>query len=323
MSTPQLTFFVELDSPHLCELFDNPAVAEFLIKGRYAISMGILDLTPERAAVVRGLEKAEVPVTGWLLLDVADGYWFNADNVDCAVARYRETIEWAEREGLTLHRIGLDIEFPRGVMEDFNRNRGKALWRGFRRRRSAQQVHASELAYARLVDEIHQGLRDVESYHFPHLLDERKAGRSLLRRTLGLVDVPADVEVFMLYASYLGRADAHGYFPEAPAIALGVTGGGVNAGAPEEVRRLLTWERLEEDLVTAARYSDQLYVFSLEGCVWRDFLPRFAAIDWQASASIDGTEADVRARRRRRWLRWALRAEPLADLVLPSTRHEA
>jgi hypothetical protein len=284
--------------------------------------MGMLDLTPERAEVVRRLENADVPVTAWLLLDVADGYWFNADNVDRAVARYRETIEWAEREGLRLHRIGLDIEFPRDVMEDFNRDRRKTLWRGFRQRRSAQQVYASERAYAALVEEIHRGIRDVESYHFPQLLDERRSGRSLLRRTLGLVDVPADVEVFMLYASYLGRAAAHAYFREAPAIALGVTGGGVNAGKPEEMRRLLTWERLEEDLVTAARHSHELYVFSLEGCVWSGFLPRFAAIDWQAASRRSDNGADGRARRQRRWLQWALRMEPLADLLLPSTRHD-
>src|SRR2546430_6347791 len=49
------------------------------------------------AAVVRGLETRGVPVTGWLLLDIADGYWLNADNPDRARARYDETITWATR----------------------------------------------------------------------------------------------------------------------------------------------------------------------------------------------------------------------------------
>lgn len=321
MTTPSLTFFVELATPELKTLFATPLVFDFLRQGGHAISMGILDLTAARASIVRDLEAAGVPVTAWLLLDIADGYWLNADNPDRAAARYRETIDWAEREGLRLHRIGLDIEFPRNLGAEFNRSPRRAVWSAFRNRRPATQVRNSESQYASLVGEIRAGGRTVESYHFPYLLDEREAGRALLRRTLGLVDVRVDVEVLMLYASYLGRAGAHVYFPQAQAIALGVTGGGVNAGTAEEERRLLTWERLEEDLLAAVRHSGEVYVFSLEGCVWRDFLPRFAAIDWQKANGSDTTRASgSRAWSRRRWLQRALRAEPLADLILPSTR---
>jgi hypothetical protein len=320
MSPPSLTFFVELPSDDLQKLFATPGVIDFLRGGKHSVSMGILDLSTERAGIVRDLEGAGVPVTAWLLLDVADGYWFNADNAAKAAARYRETIDWAEREGLRLHRIGLDIEFPRDLGDEFNRNPRRTLWTAFRNRRSARRVRDSELDYASLVNEIRAGGRSVESYHFPYLLDERESGRSLLRRTFGLVDVKVDVEVLMLYASYLGRAGAHIYFPQAQAIALGVTGGGVHAGTEQEERRLLTWERLEEDLLGAARHSPDIYVFSLEGCVWRDFLPRFATIDWGKSNGTAVSASDGRAERRRRWLRRALRAEPLADLLLPSVR---
>jgi hypothetical protein len=195
------------------------------------------------------------------------------------------------------------------------------LWKAFRHRRSFGEVHASERAYAALVEEIHAGGRTVESYHFPYLLDERASGRALLRRCLALVDVAVDVEVFMLYASYMGRAAAHAYFPDAPAIALGVTGGGVNAGLPEETRRLLSWERLEEDLIASARHSSEIYVFSLEGCVWRDFLPRFGLIQWDREETASSNGAP-RAQRNRRWLRRALHLEPLADLLYPS-KHRA
>jgi hypothetical protein len=317
MQGPQITFFVELGSDELTKLFADSGVAEFLARGGYALSMGILDLTAERAAIIRDLERRGVPVTAWLLLEVGDGYWLNSDNPEHATARYRETIDWAAREGLRLHRIGLDIEFPRTMGDELNRNPRRTLWKAFRHRRSFDEVYRSERAYAVLVDEIHAGGRTVESYHFPYLIDERATGRALLRRCFALVDVLVDVEVFMLYASYLGRAAAHSYFSEAPAIALGVTGGGVHAGKPEEIRRLLTWERLEEDLVTSARHSKQLYVFSLEGCVWRDFLPRFARIEWQRTGLEDAAAARRAARTRRR-LRWVLHMEPMADLLLPS-----
>ena len=133
---PRITFFVELASPELTKLFADPRVADFLAGGAYALSMGILDLTPERAAIVRDLEQRGVPVTAWLLLDNADGYWLNADNPEQGAARYRETAEWAAREGLQLHRIGLDIEFPREMGKQFYQNPKRAIWNAFRQRRS-------------------------------------------------------------------------------------------------------------------------------------------------------------------------------------------
>src|SRR5262249_55507144 len=157
--------------------------------------------------------------------------------------------------GLRLHRIGLDIEFPRADGDLLMQEPRRGILTLLRRRRAIAQVEAAERAYTALVDEIHAGGRRVESYHFLHLLDERLARSTLLRPTLGLVDGPADAEVFMLYASYLGRTGARAYFADAACIALGVTGGGVNAGKPEELRRLLSWERLEDDLLAAAAYA--------------------------------------------------------------------
>jgi hypothetical protein len=318
MTPPHLTFFVELASQPLAELFARPGVLDFLALGGHAVSMGLLDLTPARAAVVRRLEAAGVPVTAWLLLDVSDGYWLNADNPEHGRARYRETVEWAAREGLRLHRVGLDIEFPRADADLLMREPRRGLLTLLRRRRAVAQVEAAERAYAALVDEIRAAGRSVESYHFPHLLDERQAGSTLLRRTLGLVDVPADSEVFMLYSSYFGRTGARAYFADAPCIALGVTGGGVNAGKPEELARLLSWERLEAELLAAAQHATELYVFSLEGCVEQNMLERIASIDW-SRAHDPFSPADHKSGRRRRALfRRVLRAERLLDVVFPS-----
>jgi len=318
MPGPHLTFFVELASEPFAELFSKPDVARFLSDGGHALSMGLLDLTAARADIVRRLEAAGVPVTAWLLLDVADGYWLNADNPDQARGRYHETVAWAAREGLRLHRIGLDIEFPRADADLLTRDLRRGMQTLLRRRRDAAQVQAAERAYAMLVEDIRAGGRSVESYHFPHLVDERLARSMLLRRTLGLVDVPADAEVLMLYSSYLGRRGARAYFPDAQCIALGVTGGGVNAGKPEELARLLSWERLEDDLLAAAACCRDVYVFSLEGCVEQNMLARFAAIDWsRARETLSATERQ-RARRWRTLFRAVLRAERLFDFVYPS-----
>jgi hypothetical protein len=315
---PCLTFFVEVPAAVLVELIERPEVLPFLAGQGCAISLGLLDLSPERAGVVRRLEAAGIPVTAWLLLDVQDGYWLNADNTERAYARWRETLAWGEREGLRLHRVGLDIEPPRSAAVTLTVTPVRTLWPLLRRRRSPEQVRSAERAYGSLVEEIRASGRTVETYHFPQLLDERAAGTTLLRRTLGLVEVHADVEVHMLYPSYLGRAGARSYFPEAPAIALGVTGGGVHAEESERLGRFLPVAALAEDLRAAARYAQDVYIFSLEGCVARGQLDAISDIRWDEPAPALPLRDRLRARGVRVALQSLLRAEPLLDLFLPS-----
>jgi hypothetical protein len=267
---------------------------------------------------VRSLESQGVPVTAWLLLDDSEGYWLNADNVEQARARFRATAAWATEQSLRLPRIGLDIEFPRADGELLMQERRRGLWELFKRRRPAHRVHAAQQAYADLVQEIREQGRTVETCHFPQLLDERAARSSLLRRTLGLVDIAADAEVHMLYSSYLGRASIRLYFEEAQCIALGVTGGGVHAGEPGERERLLSWDQLREDLLAAARCCKQIYVFSLEGCVWRDMLAGIEAMDWTQPIRVLPAATIRRATRRRMLLRSVLRAEGVLDRLLPA-----
>jgi hypothetical protein len=319
---PNLTFFVEVELEPLEELFARPEVVPFLAEQGCAISMGLLDLSPRRAAVVRQLESKGIPVTGWLLLDLEDGYWLNADNADRARERWRETAAWAEREDLSLQRIGLDIEFPRSESKAAVQDHRKAFFSMMRRRRPRELVRKAERDYAALVREIRESGRTVEVYQFPQLLDERAAGSTLLRRSLGLVDIAVDAEVYMLYSTYLGRGGAWVYFEDAPCIAVGVTGGGVNAKNPEAYPRFLSRERLVEDLRAASAHTREVYIFSLEGCAERGLLAPIAEIDWEQPTPRLPSEEEGRARKERRRTQWALRAEPLFDLLVPSRRRE-
>lgn len=317
MAPPRITFFNELPSAALVELFAIDGVETFLRDGGYALSMGLIDLTEERAQIVRRLEASRIPVTGWLLLDLAEGYWLNADNAAAARRRYEETIAWADASGLRLHRIGLDIETPRADAAALMQRPRAALWEFLRRRRSPQAIEAAERAYGDLVADIRAAGRSVEAYHFPFLMDERIAGSRLLRRTLGVLDIDCDLEVPMLYSTYLGESLAVSYFAESPAIALGVTGGGVNADDPRERRRLLSGAMLERQLLAAARSSEELYVFSLEGCVWNGLLPQLRELDWRRP--VPETLASPQGGARRRMLlRTLLRTEPLLDWILPA-----
>src|SRR5690349_3965161 len=107
---PDLTLACELESQPLQELFARPEVIDFLQATHSTVSLGILDLSEQRAAVVKYLNQSEVPVTAWLLLPKDQGYWFNLDNYPQALARYESFKRWSDEHGLQWARIGLDIE---------------------------------------------------------------------------------------------------------------------------------------------------------------------------------------------------------------------
>lgn len=317
MIKPRLTFFVELESDELAALFARPEVTDFLVEGGHALAMGLLDLDGRRGAVVRALESAGVPVTAWLLLASSDGYWLTADNAEISRKRYREVMAWAKAEGLSFSRVGLDIEAPKKDLDRLLENPLAGALERLHRRRQPEAIHHAERIYRALVQEIHDAGQTVESYQFPFVVDERKANSMLLRRMLGIVHVDTDAEVLMLYQSYFGKSGIRTYFPEAQCIALGVTGGGVNADRPQ-IEPKLSWADLESDLLAAAQYSQNLYVFSLEGCVEQDMLAALRALDWNRQPPLTPSQQGLDSwQRTRRFLRWACENERLIDRVLP------
>ncbi len=110
MPQPNLTFFTELDREHLTALFSDSDVIKTLKSLHAAVSVGVLDLSDERAKVVKKLNKAKIPVIAWLLLPKSEGYWFNTGNYPQAIARYHAFIEWTQAHKLDWAGIGLDIE---------------------------------------------------------------------------------------------------------------------------------------------------------------------------------------------------------------------
>jgi hypothetical protein len=140
--------------------------------------------------------------------------------------------------------------------------------------------------YRRLIEQMRADGFTVESYQFPIIVDERRAGSRLLQRTLGLVDLPVDREVLMMYSSFfrpLGPGMLWSYGKRGANIAVGSTGGGVELpGEPAP----LNWSELSQDMLLANRLNDQVYVFSLEGCVRQDFLRRLLAFDWTLPPDI-------------------------------------
>lgn len=305
-SAPTLTFACELEPEPLEALFADPALIGDLSALHAGVSLGILDLSPQRAAVVRRLNEAGVHVVAWQLLPKPEGYWFNLDNAPKAVARYLAFKAWTAQYGLSWSGIGVDIE------PDFNDiqrlmgpGRKQLMLPLLRKLFDNERVRRGQIAYQTLVMQMRSDGYRVETYQIPFIVDERAAGATVLQRLFGIVDLPACREVLMLYTSFLrpsGAALLWSYGRAAQVIGVGSTGGGVEIGSQVPP---LTWEELSRDLRVAARWTREIFVFSLEGCVRQGFLAQLRDFDWEQPVTppegLDRVNAIRRALQRVLW----------------------
>jgi hypothetical protein len=302
MSPQRLSFFCELGAGPLRALFEDPAVTEHLVALSATVSLGLLDFSPERAAVVRRLFQAGIPVVAWQLLPAEQGYWFNQDNAPQAAARYSAFREWTAEHGLRWDGVGLDIEPDIHEFQRLISGGWRRLPALLPRLKRGEQLSQAQAAYGALVERIRADGYRVDTYQLPFIVDERRAGSTLLQRLVGVVDLPADREVLMLYSSFLrphGAGALRSYGAQARSIAVGSTGGGVELPGLIEVPPL-GWDELSRDLRLARKLSSDLHIFSLEGCVRQGFLPRLRTFDWEGPV-----EPPRAAARRVSLVRWA------------------
>lgn len=287
----QLTFFCELDGLSLKKLFENRFVFDDLKTLGASVSLGILDLSDERAEVVRKLNRLGIQVTAWLLLPKEQGYWFNLQNYKEATQRYEDFKEWTSEKKLKWAGIGLDIEPDINELREAFSFKGKIISKVFKRFGNKKMAEEAVLAYKKLAVSIRDDGYFLEAYHFPLILDDRLAGSTALQRLGGLVDIPVDREVLMLYSSFyrpIGHNILWSYAEEAQGIGIGSTGGGVELRGKKEPAPL-TWEELSADLRLAWQSGKPVYIFSLEGCVEKHYLPKLITFDWTKAITLPKT----------------------------------
>ena len=86
----------------------------------------------------------------------------------------------------------------------------------------------------------------------------------------------------MLYTSFLrprGPGVFWSYAAGARSVGVGSTGGGVQIGGVGAIPPL-NWDELSRDLRLARRRTDDVRLFSLEGCARQGFLGRTRTLDW-------------------------------------------
>ena len=294
-SPSTLTFFCELEAEGLAELFSNPSVIRQLVALNARVSLGILDFSPERAEVVRRLNRAGVPAIAWQLLPKEQGYWYNMCNAHQAAIRYAEFSEWSERTDLQWSAIGIDIEPDIAEFQQLLGQKAKLIRTLLLRLGGKQRLCDARDAYQTLISRMQSDGYPVNSYEFPFMLDEQRAGSSLVHRILGIAHVPSDLRVLMLYTSFFrpyGPAFLWSYARDAASVGVGITGGGVEI---EGVRHPdpLSWNELARDLRLAAARCRDIHVFSLEGCVRQGFLDRLRDFTWAAPVQPPRLRASI------------------------------
>lgn len=279
----------------LAELLDTPNLLTELAARQYGVALAILDFSPQRTAAARLLAEHGIKTIAWLLLPIEEGYWFNLRNYPQALARYHDFKAWVEREQLRFAGIGLDFE---PSLADLYAARQQGTSHLFSRAMLAQRnalYPAAREAYLDLAATIRHDGYEVHTYQYPPIVDDRRAGTTLIQRMLDIVDLPADEEVLMLYTSHIFRGRLHelggayvrSYGQHADGIAIGVTGGGVVLDPLTGVQApRMALEDFRRDLRIAAEYTDIVHIFSLEGCVERGWLPEIQALDWDAPFTV-------------------------------------
>lgn len=278
---PRIAFFSELPGNEFSRLFSDTMLIRQLSEMNAGVRIGLIDLTPERAATIMQLNRAGIPVTAWLLLDSDEGYWFSAFNAEKASARYDDFMKWTKEYGLEWKGVGIDLELDMNDIKLGLEHPLKLVFRMYGRLFDRKTIPAARESYSRLIARIKRDGFSVESYIIPFILEERFKKAEGLQRLTGIVDIETDTEIPMLYTSAMKNgALIPLYHIKGMPIALGSTGGGVKIGDFELAS--LTWEELERDIKVASGLTDEIVIFCLESSAAKGFLPKIAAIDFDA-----------------------------------------
>jgi hypothetical protein len=278
----KLTFFCELYADDLVELFSNSQLIDQLKALRASVSLGILDFSDERAGIVRRLNEKGIPVIGWQLLPVEQGYWYNMANAPQAVKGYEDFLEWTTQHNLRWAGLGLDIEPDFTEFQRLITHKLRVIPLFIKRLFTKKCFDDACKAYHSLVTRMQNDGFSVDSYELFFMEDDRRAGSCILGRMLGVADVPTNRRVLMLYSNLFrpyGVAVMCNYACDADSVAVGITGGGVEMAGMSHLEPL-NWEELSRDLRLANHSCKDIHIFSLEGCVEQDFMQRLVAFDW-------------------------------------------
>ncbi len=276
---PSISFFCELQGKEFNDFFSDTALVRELSIMHAALRIGLHDFSPERALTIRMLNEAGIPVVAWLLLPEKDGYWFNMHNGQKASERYDDFLVWTKENDLKWDGIGIDLEPDMNDGKMIFTHPWKLAWKVYKRLYDNKSLKKAATGYQDLIERMKLDGYSVESYIIPFIYDERELGTTSLQKLMGIVDIKTDVEIPMVYTSAMGNsAIIPLYHHDDMPLALGSTGGGVKINGAEIAS--LSWDNLKNDMLIAARLTNEIHIFSLEGSVEHGYLSGIRNMDY-------------------------------------------
>ena len=288
---PQITFFVESleesrlsgDSrgQFLLDKLGNGDVVTAIREahGRLSVAMSHREIANDSALVdwLREMNILDVGIDVWPTLPDEDGYWIHAGNMRKVHEAVFGIIEELERKRVDFQNVGLDLEFPIGLMQG-----GSTIdmIRQLMKIRPWQFSQTDAKAYLEdLVQQIlGQSQYGVHTYEVPILSDNAR-----LRQLLGIPQAP-DVKphnsrhkrVGLVYTSATPKiamgdpgkfvkeySAGHGRIPALGIVSASDINPGRNLGGKT---RFLTDDELSRDMKAALEISPkEVFVFALNG----------------------------------------------------------
>lgn len=205
ISTPEVTFFVESREEAESAQRENKKIrsrGQFLmdrlgggdvvtaleeVRGRLSIVMSRQDIGNDDVLVdfLREMNILGIGIDIWPTLPDDDGYWIHAGNIGKARAEVFAIIETLERKKIDFKNVGLDLEFPIGLMQGGSTAETLRRLMKIRPWRFSQTDAAADME--NLVRQILENSNyDVHTYEVPILSDNDR-----LRRFLGIPKAPA------------------------------------------------------------------------------------------------------------------------------------
>ena len=286
-----ISFFNELKSPELVQLFKDSTIIPNLQAIHGEIRMGTLDLTPERAAIVKKLNEAGIPVVAWVVLTEDDGYFSNSINAHLSKKRYQEIKNWANQNQLKLKGIGFDFEIDMNDLKLAKSSPLKLVCKMFTRLyEDDNNLKLAKLKYDTLMTQVKADGYVVEGYYMPYINDEVANGTSAIQKMTRFIRYNTGNDIPMLYSSLNGNGDGmlklYGADIHLYAAGLGSTGGGIDTSG------LLSYERLVHDMNVAFKTVKEVHIFSLEGAVKSGMLSKLLTYQYDSTVAYNQNEIE-------------------------------
>jgi hypothetical protein len=289
---PQIGFACELENGPLQKLFNTPGLISDIKDMNANISLALIDFSPERAEIVHRLNEAGIPVIAWLVLPWEQGYYMNASNAPQSAVCFNNFEKWTATNNLKWAAVGIDVEPNIKEFGDLLKaGKGKLISTIIGRSLSLKRVKQAKearSAYSALIQHIQSRGYKVQTYQLNFVADERKINSTILDRVVDVVTTRGDIEALMIYTSFdheSGSAAVWSYGADAQAIIVGITGGGADTTS-NSMDIPLNWNELSRDLIVASHSTNDIGIFSLEGCVRQGFIPKLKNFDWNQSVII-------------------------------------